>query len=299
MTTISGAVETARENARGTDGRFGQQHHSDPGQVGLGGGQASLDYLGLAPGQTLDVPEAEHGDPDLGTVRIGRDADGTFWAEGGPDLDLDATAPFGADEREYLDRNFHRVAAHLHRMYGARADLADPDDPRRVRAVFRTRLDSRPDTSQVRDRLHEHTGLDDLVEDVADRPGTRYGSYLEAALREQFALADEAAVHPRDAVAPGGAAYSQAQLDWAVSVARQNIPIQQATTRPQYRSGYTICAYTHPRGQVTLHVHDSSAWRQPDTPPLLPWSPPPGIPVATVDLDGHADLVDRPARTPA
>lgn len=36
--SIGGAAEAARENARGSDGRFGRQQHADPGQVGLDAG---------------------------------------------------------------------------------------------------------------------------------------------------------------------------------------------------------------------------------------------------------------------
>ncbi len=72
------------------------------------------------------------------------------------------------------------------------------------------------------------------------------------------------------------------RLDEALATAIQNIPLQKATTKEEYWTGYTILVKSDGRYSV---VGDDS-FTEPTERPLLPWSKPLGTPVATVSIDG-------------
>lgn len=68
----------------------------------------------------------------------------------------------------------------------------------------------------------------------------------------------------------------------AVETARANIPIMCEIVKPEFWCDYVIvrdAAGWH-------HVYKASAWTEPTERPLLPWHPPSGTRVATVDLAG-------------
>lgn len=287
MSNINQAAAAARDSHRTADGRFGEQHHPEPAPDVLDDQPVPIGSLGLQPGEQLQVGEDEHADPDIETLTISRDADGTFWAEGGPTIYFGAAAPEGTDPDEYLDRNSHRVQAFAADIFAARAQFDDTATDGRI--MFRARLDPDTDTSQVCQTLHDHTRLDDLVQDLADDSQEHGRSALSHALAAHFEACDGAALQPRQVTVPDGAGYSQEQMDRAVQTARDHIPIQRQVTSPNHRTGFVIVAYTHPQGHTTLHVHEESAWQEPAERPMLPWSPPQGCKVATVDLDGHAE----------
>lgn len=249
--------------------------------------------LGLRPGQSLEVGENEHGDPDLETVTISRDDEGRYWAEGGPTVYFGEAVPDEArgDEDSYLNRNFHRVQSHVSQTYGARVELYDGDDAVEGRVLFRTELDPDSDTFQMCESIHDRTRLGDLVSDTLPRDADR--TRFDDGLRQRFEADDQAARTPREVVAPAGAAYTQAQLDHAVATARESIATQNQVVKAEHRKGYVITEYTHPRGERSLHVYQAGAWEPPAQEPVLPWSPPAGRRIATVDLDGHADMIEE------
>lgn len=75
-------------------------------------------------------------------------------------------------------------------------------------------------------------------------------------------------------------------FDQAVNAARANIPITKTVVRPEYWCGYTIVQVGE-----EYRVYDSDAWERPQTPGILPWQPPTGVPVATVDMEGEVTLL--------
>lgn len=268
MSNINQAAAAARDSHRTADGRFGEQHHPEPAPDVLDDQPVPIGSLGLQPGEQLQVGEDEHADPDIETLTISRDADGTFWAAGGPTVYFGAAAPEGTDPDEYLDRNAHRIQAFAADTFAARAQFDDTATDGRI--LFRARLDPDTDTSQVCQTLHDHTRLDDLVQDLADDSEGNDRSAFLRALAAHLAACDHAARHPREVTVPEGAAYTQQQMDRAVLTARSHIPIQRQVTSPNHRTGFVIVAATHPQGQTTLHVHQEGAWQQPDEHPMLP-----------------------------
>lgn len=77
-------------------------------------------------------------------------------------------------------------------------------------------------------------------------------------------------------------------LDRAIDAARSALPIKASVTAPEYMDGFKITRYQHPQGHHTFHVYDANAWEKPTTTPLLPYTPPLGEIVATMDTDGTA-----------
>lgn len=98
-------------------------------------------------------------------------------------------------------------------------------------------------------------------------------------------------VMPPLPVTPRIPAHTMGQgFDQAVQTAINHLPHKKAVVLPEYLDGYTITRVTSPRGEASYRVFDEGAWEPPATPPMLPWSAPPGVPVATVSGDGVVTL---------
>ena len=78
----------------------------------------------------------------------------------------------------------------------------------------------------------------------------------------------------------------------AVETARASIPIQKAVTRPEYWCGYVIVR--RPGRDDSYAAYTESAWRAPKETPLLPWTPPQGVRVALVSLEGVLTMLGTP-----
>lgn len=81
------------------------------------------------------------------------------------------------------------------------------------------------------------------------------------------------------------------RFNHAINTAIQNLSVKASIVAPEYMDGYKITRYVHPRGEVTFHVYDESAWERPAEAPLLPWTAPKGEVVATVSTEGIVALV--------
>lgn len=79
-------------------------------------------------------------------------------------------------------------------------------------------------------------------------------------------------------------------LEYAIEVARQDIPTQKLVRRAEYRTGYSILQL--PSG--AHRVYSSDAWERPSERGLLPWQPPPsGTIVASVAIDGSVTMTEK------
>lgn len=184
MSNLDPAAAAARENHRNADGRFGTQHHAEPAPDILDDSPVPIGNLGLQPGDQLQVGEDEHADPDIETLTLSRDADGTFWAEGGPTVYFGAAAPDGTDAEDYLDRNSHRIQTFAADTYGARVQFDDTAADGRL--LFRARLDPDKETSQIPQTIHDRMRLEDLVADLADDGQENGCSAFSSALAAGF-----------------------------------------------------------------------------------------------------------------
>lgn len=72
----------------------------------------------------------------------------------------------------------------------------------------------------------------------------------------------------------------------AVELARHTVRMQREIRAEAYWCGATI---VRSRGGEYA-VHNADAWERPESTPLLSWSPPSGIPVADVDVNGTVTL---------
>ena len=75
-------------------------------------------------------------------------------------------------------------------------------------------------------------------------------------------------------------------MNRAIEIAKQHIPIQQYCTKEEFWCGFTIVLHND-----RYSVYDADAWEKPSEVPLLPWSPPKGVKVAHVAIDGAVTLV--------
>lgn len=258
-----------------------------------------LDSFDLEPGRTVVVSEFEHGDFDLGDLTVGRDEDG-FYATGGPTVYLGAgLLTVAKDANDYVDANFHRVQSFAAERYGAQVQVVDRLNLETVRFVVTARLGEADDTSTITTALRERTALRGLSSDLEDYDAGDGPSTFDRALLAHLGRAEMRSRNPRDGVAPAGALYTQEDLDHSVKAARGLIGSHKALTRPDQRSGFTIvsnedAAARGARGMPATSTYLSSAWNPPtsENPPLLPWRPPSGVPIATVDLDGHVTMIE-------
>lgn len=185
--SISSHAASAREQARRTDGRFGEQGHPDPGQVGIGGpadAEPTVLEQVLAVGDECVVPESEHGDGMVGELVVGRTRRGMY-ATGGPVVPTFTAVPEGADPDAYLDRWGGLASERAAEAYGGMArDSGDPGEPR---IVFPTPLRPGTWTDQVVDEFRVSSpGFDQLEGDLAERPDgtTRFAARLADVLPE-------------------------------------------------------------------------------------------------------------------
>lgn len=220
----------------------------------------------------------------------------------GPVLYLGASVPEEhADDPEYLDRRWHRLEAFAAQEYGATISRATDDGPvEDVQVSWEVEFeDATPEEAdqlvvKARERLlGRHSGVHDLDDALTEGAyeRTRFSEDLEEYLRRT----DEEAEDPRDLVlAEAGQAgihypadLDQESLDYAVQTARENIPIAHRVRRPEARRGSFIAI--DDSGRVS--VYSADAWTPPSSQPMLPWRAPKAVPVAKVDMDGHASLL--------
>lgn len=71
-------------------------------------------------------------------------------------------------------------------------------------------------------------------------------------------------------------------FEQAIETARQHIPITKRVVKEEFWCGFTIV-----RNGELFHVYQANAWERPSEAPMLPWSPPTGVPVADVDMSGN------------
>lgn len=283
---ISSTAETAREQHRNPDGTFGAQPAAEADVQVDGTDPAAAELLGdtsWAPsrfGQTVTVK--------------------------GPVLFLGAAVPEGhTDDPEYLDDRFHRAQAFFEERYGARLE---PGQDRYVEdATVSWEVEHEDATDEEHAELEAVTrarlagpggGAARLAADLEEGPDGR--TVMSAGLDAHMAATDEEARTPRDVVLTGEedfwphrtVSFGQADLDRAVSTARQHNDIARRVRRVGARNGSIIAqTYTGTGGTGRLAVYDADAWTPPRSQPMLPWSPPRATPVAKVDQDGHASLL--------
>ena len=256
--------------------------------------------LGMAVGEEKIVLDYDHDAPELGNVVVGRDEQG-YYASGESTVYLGASVPAGADPSdpdEYMADNYHRLVSFAQDNYGATVVPTTENEYDTVQFRFRTQLDYDTDISTVGSKLSRDTQITELNTDLEDEGEDGGPTEFARYLTQHMVEADEAAKHPRNGVAPGGAFYSQADLDYSVRTARESNETAKRISKPEARTGFTIvsnedAAARGGRGMPNTSVYESNAWDEPKERPMLPWRPPSGVPIATVDLDGHVTMIDR------
>lgn len=81
------------------------------------------------------------------------------------------------------------------------------------------------------------------------------------------------------------------RFDHAVTTAIHSLPVKERVVAPEHMDGYKIVRHIVAGGEATYHVYDESAWTEPSTTPLLPWSAPAGEIVALVSTKGFVTIL--------
>lgn len=75
-------------------------------------------------------------------------------------------------------------------------------------------------------------------------------------------------------------------LEYAIETARSSNELTKKLVREDAWRGSTIVRKVSPYGEESFHVYNADAWERPSEAPMLPWSPPTGTPVASVNMSG-------------
>ncbi|GAA1178858.1 hypothetical protein GCM10009584_20660 [Ornithinimicrobium humiphilum] len=285
------------KHPRGEGGRFTTKPCSE----------ADVDLAGpAAPGEHL-----------FGEASVRADRWGQVVTVQGPTLFLGAAIPEEhAQDPEYLDRRWHRIEAFVAEEYDAKVSRtpgddgpvmdvqlswemsfedAKAEDAEKLIAQARQRL--LDPASQLPEHLRDHVQprsgvqeLQDALEEEDFDGRTRFSSELDQYLTRTDAEAQTPrgiTLDPDEAGLTYPADVDQESLDRAVASARDYLEILHTVRRPEARDGLFIAV--EPTGRLAMFA--PTAWRQPTEQPLLPWRAPNAMPVAKVDMDGHASLL--------